>query len=568
MKHSNHQKPASPLVLSRQRTNVPRNAFKMDFHQDFNCPVGLLVPTYLQEVKPNDFLTVDVSNFCRTVPCNTATFARMTEYTDFFYVPYSQLWKPLNQLINPVPDVNSALSLASQKNNTVQTVPMFTVQDIMDVMQLTEKRYDTGSGESYMVRLLDMLGYYHDPSHTFLPDPKMNHMDSVWLTNIGNALPDMQAFSPFRILAFNKIISDYYRQSDYTNANPMLFNIDDLESGSRIPVQRLANMFHIWSGSSAVPDYSIYPFCKWNLDKIIAVKPGQLYGSFNNPTGVNSHPSASFALVSNNGSVHVDFSSVSHGVSSTQDMRVARALEKLARVSMSAPKTFREQQKAHFGIAEQDSIHSVRYLGSYRSDLEVGEVTATSNYEGSSNSNFLGEVAGKGTSRNQRNGVIKFHSDGYGIVMGIHYVKPDAEYTGNRLDPFVTMLNRSQFYCPEFDNLGLEPVLGSASYLNKSTNNNVVGYASRYWYYKSRVNEVHGNFGKGRSFSPWAIARNSLGDSVSLYSMNRFFVDPNVTDTIFKVNYNHTEANDQFICHYRYDSTLVSDMSVNGTPIL
>ena len=199
MKHSNHQKAASPLVLSRQRTNVPRNAFKLDFHQDFNCPVGLLVPTYIQEVKPNDYLTVDVSNFCRTVPCNTATFARMTEYTDFFYVPFSQLWKPFNQLINPVPDVNSALSLPSQKSNSVQSVPMFTVQDIISVMQLTDKRYDTGSGESYMVRLLDMLGYYHDPSHTFLPDPKMNHMDSTWLSNLSNALPEMQAFSPFRI---------------------------------------------------------------------------------------------------------------------------------------------------------------------------------------------------------------------------------------------------------------------------------------------------------------------------------------------------------------------------------
>ena len=322
-----------------------------------------------------------------------------------------------------------------------------------------------------------MLGYYHDPSHTFLPDPQMNHMDATWLRNLGKALPDMQSFSPFRILAFNKIISDYYRQSDYTNSNPLLFNIDDLDSGSRIPVQRLANMFHIWSGTSAVPDYSIYPFCKWNLDKIISVKPGQLYGSFiPDPLFANTDPNYRFELKNQIGTV-IGFAPSGNrdDFANSHSSRVARAIKKLARVSMSAPKTFREQQKAHFGIAEQDSIHSVRYLGSYRSDLEVGEVTATSNYEGSSNSNFLGQVAGKGTSRNQRNGVIKFHSDGFGIVIGVHYVKPDAEYTGNRLDPFVTMLNRSQFYCPEFDNLGLEPVLGSASYLDTSTNNNVVG---------------------------------------------------------------------------------------------
>ena len=290
---------------------------------------------------------------------------------------------------------------------------MFTVQDIISVMQLTDKRYDTGSGESYMVRLLDMLGYYHDPSHTFLPDPTMNHMDSTWLRNLGQALPEMQSFSPFRILAFNKIISDYYRQTDYTNSNPLLFNIDDLDSGSRIPVQRLANMFHIWSGTSAVPDYSIFPFCKWNLDKIISVKPGQLYGSFQTaPIGADSSANVFRINETRNGIAAAYPTSSINAYNDTQTHRLSLAFEKLARVSMSAPKTFREQQKAHFGIAEQDSIHAVRYLGSYRSDLEVGEVTATSNYEGSSNSNFLGQVAGKGTSRNQRNGVIKFHSDG------------------------------------------------------------------------------------------------------------------------------------------------------------
>ena len=126
MKHSN-QNFANPLQLSKMSMKQSRNAFKMSYHENFSSPVGQIIPCHVQDVCPGDYVKLNVQSFARTVPCNTAAFARMTEYVDFYFVPYHMLWRPFKQLVNPVPDVNSALSVASEKSNTDSGVPYFPV---------------------------------------------------------------------------------------------------------------------------------------------------------------------------------------------------------------------------------------------------------------------------------------------------------------------------------------------------------------------------------------------------------------------------------------------------------
>ena len=160
------------------------------------------------------------------------------------------------------------------------------------------------------------------------------------------------------------------------------------------------------------------------------------------------------------------------------------------------------------------------------------------------------------------------HSKDFGIIIGVHYVKPEAEYQSNRLNTLVTRFGRSDFFVPEFDQLGLEPQYAGTFAADRTSNWNVLGYQSRYSNLKSRVSEVHGNFQKNRSMAPWAMARNHSSWLEIDGTLNRFFVDPRVADTIFEVGSDGTELTDQFICHYLFNATLVSDMSVNGTPTL
>ena len=196
----------------------------------------------------------------------------------------------------------------------------------------------------------------------------------------------------------NRILSDFYRNSDYTQSNPRRFNIDDIESGSQLPDERLRSLFHVMKSgdpnASLDKSYSCFPFAKWNLDRLTSVKPSQLYGSFiPDPSSVNSSPNNLFGISAPLGDVYASSSTTNiNYLESTQTHRVALSIEKIGRLAMSAPKTFRAQQAALFGETSPSLDNTTpRFLGSYDSSLDISEVTATTAYDGGTpeTSNYL-----------------------------------------------------------------------------------------------------------------------------------------------------------------------------------
>ena len=198
----------------------------------------------------------------------------MSEHVDFCFVPYHLLWRPFKQLVNPVPDVNSALSLSSEKSNSVSGVPYFTAAQVASMFT-----NDTAGGHTqyslfglpnrpFAARLLDMLSYYSDPIHAYqhTGGDVENGQDNFWLQNFNNAYQPDWKFNPFRILAFNRILSDFYRATDYVPSNPRRFNIDDLDSGAQIPDERLRSLFHcIRSGDTDANTAGVYR--DWETDR-------------------------------------------------------------------------------------------------------------------------------------------------------------------------------------------------------------------------------------------------------------------------------------------------------------
>ena len=582
MKHSN-QNFANPLQLSKMSLKQSRNAFKMSYHENFSSPVGQIIPCHVQDVCPGDYVNLNVQSFARTVPCNTAAFARMTEYVDFYFVPYHMLWRPFKQLVNPVPDVNSALSVSSEKNNSVTGVPYFTAAQVASMFTNAKAGsssqytfFDRLPNRPFAARLLDMLSYYSDPTHAYqdVGGDVDAGQDNTWLQNFNASFDSSWKFNPFRILAFNRILSDFYRVPDYVQSNPRRFNIDDLDSNTQIPDERLRSLFHcirFGDPDASVPGlYSCFPFAKWHLDRLLSVKPSQLYGNFTSQDAFDSGTANDFRFNTEGNGIAYGFpSSNINAYSDTQSQRYALAIEKIGRLAMSAPKTFRAQQAALFGQSSPSCDNtSPRFLGSYNSSLDISEVTASTSYDSGNpeTSNYLGEVGGKGTSTNQKNGVIKFKAEDFGVIIGVHYIVPDAEYQMNRYNRHCCKLTRSDFFNPAFDRLGLQPLYRGEVLLKKAENQTIVGMQARYIEYKTRENEVHGNFQRGRNLQSWSIPRNidyNASDGVS-----RFYVHPDVVDSLFKANYDGTEVTDQFYCHYYFDQTIVQNKSAVGLPIL
>ena len=101
---------SNPNVYPLKTNKSPRNGFDLSYHSYFTSPTGMLLPAFVQDVTPGDFLKLDVSNFTRTLPVNTAAFARIKEKMDFFFVPYRLIWRWFDQFYTSVKDMTTAYS--------------------------------------------------------------------------------------------------------------------------------------------------------------------------------------------------------------------------------------------------------------------------------------------------------------------------------------------------------------------------------------------------------------------------------------------------------------------------
>ena len=167
---------------------------------------------------------------------------------------------------------------------------------------------------------------------------------------------------------------------------------------------------------------------------------------------------------------------------------------------------------------------------------------------------------------------IKAEFNEHGIVMGMHYFIPFSEYDSNRIDDFNIKFNRNDYFVPEYDNLGLQPLKSGLINIDVSAPstgslNNIAGYQARYMEYKSRVDTVHGLFQSGKSLSSWCTPRTPTISSYTITGSS-LKVNPKVSDSIFALSYDGTQNSDPFLCHFRFNATLVRNMSVLGIPTL
>ena len=181
----------------------------------------------------------------------------------------------------------------------------------------------------------------------------------------GSSRP-LPTFNPFRILAFQRIFFDFYRNTDYTANDAEAYNIDNRAGGSSIDYPQAVKMFE--------PRYSL-----WHKDRITSVKPSPL-AVMQNITSVG----AKFG----EGLSSTDYLSRSSDTTLTDlpvngsktylnisQLRATMAYDRLARLTMLSPKTYEAQLKAQFGVTPDNCDYcSVRYLGSYDSTINIGEV--------------------------------------------------------------------------------------------------------------------------------------------------------------------------------------------------
>lgn len=563
----------SLFAKQKSKANLQRNAFDLSYSNKFTASPGMLLPCYVQEVNPNEHFVISPQSFLRTMPLNTASFVRGKQNIEFYFVPYRLLCRQFPQFVVGTDyKISSLTELNSYKGSLCTFALSDTITSLVSSFKTTSaatdicgQRVDYGS-----CRLLDLLGY------------GVNAPTIRALTKSTTEFNKSLDCNLLRLLAYQKIYYDFYRNPMYELNNPAAYNIDDSFNTSVTEPDfcdytspsnaRFALRYRNWK-----KDYfnCVSPYFQ-GADWLSAPVGANLLGKDLN--GNSLLPFTSPDISSGNAQSYMYSDSTSYRVTSFSiaNLRSAYALDKLYRLSIAAGDgDYGSQIRAHYGFNVPYDNCKSQFLGGISEPISISEVITTA----TTSEAPTGDISGKGLSANSGQRIV-FDSKEHGVIMGIFSVVPEADYNACGIDKFNLKIKREDYYQPEFADLGLSPLsLYEYSYCEPShitNDNNVLGYVPRYIEYKTRVDYVHGEFESfsetsspvSGSLSAWTAPRQTQLNS-TFKATNAFFkIRPNIWNNISNVAYKGSESEDIFIVDFRANVQAVRPMSVSGLPSL
>lgn len=249
------------MGLHGLKNKTSKNSFDLSHRNLFTAKVGELIPCSVFELNPGDTINLDTSYFTRTAPLDSAAYTRLRENVQFFFVPYSQLWKYFDsQVMNMTSTPNGAdisrVATGLTSNSKITTQMPFVQYkalheeltnqanagiDALGSHGLPDSLLNNGEYRwSCSAKLLQMLGYGNFPEQNFAISDGQSHYtldDYTLAPDIPNVSSNSYNLnlSIFRLLAYHKVCNDHYTYRQWQPYNAYLCNVDYLvpdKSGS------------------------------------------------------------------------------------------------------------------------------------------------------------------------------------------------------------------------------------------------------------------------------------------------------------------------------------------------
>ena len=563
-------------VLTRPKVseNYSRNAFDRSFSPKLTYQLGALQPFFAEQFIAGSHVKLNRSIFQRTAAVNTAAFPKVDTHCEFFYVPLRLLWMYWGNWKLNIQDYNS--SIQGNYASGVFTAydancPSFDLNKVRDAINAKlcstpftpdSPLFANETEATEANRLLDGLGYGYCKGETKVDDDDYESF----------------AVNPFKLLAYQKIYYDHFRNTAYETNDPTYYNWDRWSSPlSVLPDEQLTKIF-------------TYRYVNYRKDYFQALYPSLNY-TVSSPNGLSWNipnsvlyqvfsPSAwptkdENTIVPSGQSGQVDIKS-SYGVSSggavsirqsVQQIRAAFALDKLLRASAYAPKHVCDQFEARYGVkGVENNMESVR-IGAYMNDIVFQEVVNTAQN--------LGAIGAKGIGHDSFGNDIEWTCKEDCVILGLMYSLPRSSYDSTRVQNWNAKFRREDFFIPEYMNLGMQPLYKYEflyDAVKPSNNTNIPGYQDRYIEYKCGIDVNHGIFNKGGALSDFVVhtqgGRSSNYATMNGVSSSFFKVDPHDMDSIFvQATDRSDEETDKFITYMDVKCVVNQNMSVHGQPI-
>lgn len=239
------------MGLHGLKNKPSRNSFDLSHRNMFTAKVGELLPCFVQELNPGDSVKVTSSYFTRTAPLQSNAFTRLRENVQYFFVPYSALWKYFDsQVLNMTKNANGgdisriASSLVDSQKVTTQ-MPCVNYKTLhaylLKFINRSSVGSDGGFGNEFIsgcyrhaetAKLLQLLGYGNFPEQFANFKVNNDKKNQSGLNFHDVTYKNSPYLSIFRLLAYHKICNDHYMYRQWQPYNASLCNVDYLTPNS------------------------------------------------------------------------------------------------------------------------------------------------------------------------------------------------------------------------------------------------------------------------------------------------------------------------------------------------
>lgn len=469
-------------------------------------------------MNPGDTISLDSSYFTRTAPLETAAFTRLRENVQFFFVPYSLLWKYFNSQVMNMTQTAAGGDVSRVASGIVDNAVVSTQMPFIDYRSIkvylnsilkiyTDKNagYEDitlNNGElrsAASAKLLQLLGYGN------FPEQNMKEYAPLSQTVVNDSLN----LSIFRLLAYQKICNDHYTYRQWQPYDASLCNIDYLvpsRSGSlnlgpsltgltsnNSRLKKL-NMFDL-RFSNLPLDYfnGVLPTAQFGKESVVNLNLGSASGSasisgttgtplydgssyfeMSDGSSIKGDPSISVLHIADDSHLHYPIDSSfgsyaslrnahTHSVSgsATIDTELSGNLSILALRQATALQKYKEIQLANDAdfVSQIEAHFGIKPKHDADTSIFIGGSSSMIDINPQVNQNLADwsqTNAYKGAPTGSGSAKMKFTADTYGVVMGIYRCTPVLDYAHVGVDRTLLKTDASDFVIPELDSIGMQ----------------------------------------------------------------------------------------------------------------
>lgn len=489
--------------VSSQVSLSTRNITTLDFNQ--------IVPVHSLECIIGDKHHISINQFTRCSPLVVPTYGNFKLGYVSFFVPYYQVFSEFDSFYSGLNSIGAS---------SIE-VPFFTIQTLVSAFANDSLSSATPSGSKpdfihygttgsvnkrtlnasgrYIYKVLQLLGY--------------SFVESM---QVGSTISNTR-LSALPLLCFLKAFNDWMSLSSIYDRSVLTDFLRKAKSGGSLssPVGdllvQLPNILRPLVGSDFFTSaYNTYSFAS-NQSSFVSRGFKDTLNRIN-----SSITSTSDFSTNDNLGVYTQLAT-SNGLPalSTRQLKFLQSFDKFLRRNELSGTRAAQRIFARFGLKSEDfRSNYAQLLASKVIDFDVADVTSTS--PNSDPSLGLGTYSGQSVSAGDF--TFDLECSDFGHVITFAYIDVNSQYI-NTISPEVLRRTALDFYQPDFDGVGFQPICYAQLYNNPSvelTSSNIghinpldsiFGFQPRYEEYRTSYSRVTGDFVHLDTMDSWHFAR-------------------------------------------------------------